>query len=309
MLGTPSWVRTSDLRLRSPLLYPTELSGRVLDYTYFLSALLPHTRVATYNKEMQQGDYIVDRRMVQMIRAICHEREATLTSFSSDWILEIRKGDRTGRVFGYKFSLNNSASANLAQDKVGAYEVLSAANIPAVPHQLLRTKIGEVAYPLEWKDVVLKPLVGTSGHLVQAFTNKSDVYAAIRDSSVEAWALSPRLDIQREMRLVVLDGRVLLSYEKHPTQSTGLTMFNLGQGATPEGIVPSDSMVQLAVAAQSTLGLRVCAVDIVETSGGEQMILEVNDGIMMEYYTRHSEANAKRSYDAYDKIISSMIDR
>ena len=25
--GTPSWVRTSDLRLRSPLLYPTELSG------------------------------------------------------------------------------------------------------------------------------------------------------------------------------------------------------------------------------------------------------------------------------------------
>ena len=27
--GTPSWVRTSDLRLRSPLLYPAELSGRM----------------------------------------------------------------------------------------------------------------------------------------------------------------------------------------------------------------------------------------------------------------------------------------
>lgn len=28
--GTPSWVRTSDLRLRSPLLYPAELSGRMI---------------------------------------------------------------------------------------------------------------------------------------------------------------------------------------------------------------------------------------------------------------------------------------
>jgi hypothetical protein len=29
-IGTPDWVRTSDLRLRSPLLYPTELPGRTI---------------------------------------------------------------------------------------------------------------------------------------------------------------------------------------------------------------------------------------------------------------------------------------
>ncbi len=27
--GAPSWIRTNDLRLRSPLLYPAELSGHV----------------------------------------------------------------------------------------------------------------------------------------------------------------------------------------------------------------------------------------------------------------------------------------
>lgn len=27
--GTPEWVRTTDLRLRSPLLYPTELPGQM----------------------------------------------------------------------------------------------------------------------------------------------------------------------------------------------------------------------------------------------------------------------------------------
>ena len=34
--GTPSWIRTNDLRLRSPLLYPTELSGHYpYKYTLF----------------------------------------------------------------------------------------------------------------------------------------------------------------------------------------------------------------------------------------------------------------------------------
>ena len=29
--GAPDWIRTSDLRLRSPLLYPAELPGRAPD--------------------------------------------------------------------------------------------------------------------------------------------------------------------------------------------------------------------------------------------------------------------------------------
>ncbi|MBI3889378.1 ATP-grasp domain-containing protein [Candidatus Saccharibacteria bacterium] len=256
---------------------------------------------------MQQGDYIVDRRMVQLIRQICYERGATLTSYCDNWIFDIRKGDSVGRIFGYKFSLNNSASANLAQDKVGAYEVLEAAHIPAVPHRLLRTKVAELTIPEAWNEVVLKPLVGTSGHLVQAFASKSDVYAAIQQSSVEAWAISPRLDIVREARLIVLDGHVLLSYDKRPAQSTELKMFNLGMGATPKDITPTKTMVELAVVGQAALGLRICAVDIVETASGEQMILEVNDGIMMEYYSRFSKENDLRSYTVYDEIIGAML--
>ncbi len=44
--GTPSWVRTSDLRLRSPLLYPAELSGRV----YSIANLLLFARSAWWNR-------------------------------------------------------------------------------------------------------------------------------------------------------------------------------------------------------------------------------------------------------------------
>lgn len=49
--GTPRLIRTTDLRLRSPLLYPTELPGRssanaVTDYTYFLRTLPILSRLA-----------------------------------------------------------------------------------------------------------------------------------------------------------------------------------------------------------------------------------------------------------------------
>jgi hypothetical protein len=37
LYGAPGWIRTTDLRLRSPLLYPTELPGRTL-------VIIPYTR-------------------------------------------------------------------------------------------------------------------------------------------------------------------------------------------------------------------------------------------------------------------------
>ncbi len=89
---------------------------------------------------MQQGEYIIDRWIVQAIEQICQAREAKLYRYSDDWILEIHQAGKIGRVFGYKFSLNNSASANLAQDKVGAYEPLTAAGITTVPHRLFGRK-------------------------------------------------------------------------------------------------------------------------------------------------------------------------
>ncbi len=130
----------------------------------------------------------------------------------------------------------------------------------------------------------------------------------LAESSVEAWAISPRLDIQKETRLVILDGNVLIGYDKHPQDIDGLKMFNLGKGATPIDIIPTDDMIHIAVRAQRALGLRVCAVDIVELSDGSHMILEVNDGIMMERYSRYSKYNQQNAYKAYEAIIAAMLE-
>lgn len=257
---------------------------------------------------MQHGEYVTDRWLVRAIQQICQERDITLKCYSDDWILEIHQANTVGRIFGYKFSLNNSASANLAQDKVGAYEVLAAANVPAVEHRLLRTKAGRSSFPQEWDEFVLKPLIGTSGHLVQSFTDQTEARYVMEKSGVEAWAVSPRLAIQNETRIIILDDHVLLSYKKHPQKTDRLKMYNLGKGAVPEDILPTNSMVELAMCARRALGLRVCAVDIVEIDDGRQIVLEVNDGIMMEYYSRYSKTNQEHAYNVYEKIISAMID-
>lgn len=258
-------------------------------------------------RSMQSGEYITNRFLVQMIIDACGHRGIELVRYSDDWILEMRKGETIGRVFGYKFPLNDSAAAYLAQDKVGAYEVLRKADVAAVEHRLLRTKVGEANVKLTSEEVVLKPLVGTSGHLVQAFESIDAAKEYINSSTVEAWAVSPRLDIVSETRLVILDNEVLLAYQKHPLQSEQLTMFNLGKGAVPGDIEPEQVYVELAQRASETLGLRLCAVDIVKTARNDVLVLEVNDGIMMEHYARHSAENYSKAAQVYDAIVGKMI--
>lgn len=256
---------------------------------------------------MQHGEYILDRRLVSTVTDICVANGYDIRTYSDDWVLEISNGDTIGKIFGYKFSLNDSAAANIAQDKVASYQLLTAHDVPAVAHYLLRTKAG--AQPLSLPgEVVLKPLVGTSGHLVRAFASIGQVREYIDTSTVEAWAVSPRLAIAREMRLIVLDSEVILSYEKlHPQHNSNLAMFNLGKGAQPQDIEPNAATVQLAQHAARALGLRVCAVDIIELEDGSRLVLEINDGIMMEYYSRYSAENAAKMRATYDAIVKRMV--
>lgn len=257
---------------------------------------------------MQTGDYITNRWLVDAVMHICESHAIELKTYSDDWIIELRKNDIVARIIGYKFSLNNSASAQLAQDKVGTFQVLQSADIAAVPHILLRTKAGETANYSQWQDVVLKPLTGTSGHMVKAYDSEQSARTVANGSSVEAWTLSPRLNILKETRVILLDGDVLLSYEKRAVATDGLKMFNLSQGAIPLDVDPNEEIIHLAQRAQLILGLRLCAVDIVELETGEEMVMEVNDGLMMEYYSRHSQNNTQRAYAVYDRIIKTMME-
>ena len=258
---------------------------------------------------MQDGEFIIDRWMVGMLRDICQARGITFAAYSDDWLLELRAGDKVRRVLGYRFHLNDSVAASIAQDKVATYQALAKAGIPAVTHVLVRTKISHADRQAMagWQKIVVKPLVGTSGHGVQLFTSVDEAADHIEQSSILAWAAAPFVDIQREVRVIMLDGMPLLTYEKRPVMIRGLKMFNLGLGATPKDIKPSDELVSLAKNSQHELGLRLATVDIVEDVDGNVRVMEVNDSIMMEHYARYSLENKQRAIDTYSAIVDGMM--
>lgn len=264
---------------------------------------------------MQTGEYIVNRILPDAVRVACKRHSVTCQSFSEDWILRLSKNGSTQWIFGYKFDINRAAAGQLAQDKVGTYEVLAASKIPAVRHSLVRAvtnqpvDVPKLQMLFPDGDVVIKPLSGTGGRGVQRYADIQQAVEYIRNSSEPAWAVSPYLDIVSETRLIVLDGAVLLAYEKQqPEIINGLKFYNLSRGAKAATIdQPAEGLEKLAVETCQALGLRLAAVDIVQTARGEHMVLEVNDGFSMEYYVLQSQKNKNRVNALYDAVIAVMF--
>ena len=257
---------------------------------------------------MQIGEYIRDRWMVSMVRAICDTHGISLESYSDDWIHVLSKDDMTTRIIGYRFSLNNSVSSQIAKDKVATAELLQANGINVVPHLLVRRKPStrDSKTIKSWGGTVIKPLEGTSGLGVKRYDSPNDTLAYIA-SSDDPWAISPFIDIESELRIVLLDGKLLLAYKKSPRLIDGLKMFNLGLGATADVVTPDDELLSIARRAQSVLGLRLCTVDIISESNGHSRVLEVNDSIMMEHFARQSDEYYELAKQVHETIILEML--
>jgi glutathione synthase/RimK-type ligase-like ATP-grasp enzyme len=249
------------------------------------------------------------------VREACARQGIAYNTFSDDWVLELSKGKIKKWIFGYKFDINSAAAGQLAQDKVGTYEVLAANKLPVVRHRLVRSVANqaldnaslELLFP--GGDVVIKPLSGTGGRGVQRYQTVTEATDYIKNSTEPAWAISPYIDIMSETRLIVLDGVVQLAYEKQqPQVVNGLKFYNLSHGATATTLneVP-DNLKSIALRTCEALCLRLAAVDIIRTAGGEQLVLEVNDGFSMEYYTLQSFENKNRAVALYDEVVSAMF--
>lgn len=256
---------------------------------------------------MPNGETSPVRRLLpDMIRSVCDDLDIDCRSYSDDWVFELRKGEQVRHVIGYRFDLNLSAAASIASDKVATYQLLAAHDIPAIAHYLFRT--GSVIPNEAGSDIVVKPLAGNGGHDVRLFASAQEAAAYMSQSGIAAWAASPYVLVEREVRTIVLDGRLLLSYEKILSgPRRGLTLFNLGMGATAGDYEPSDDMVRQAAAAAEALGLRLVAVDWVQAADGAWQILEVNDGFTTEHYARTSVRHAGQAHDMYRQIITVMM--
>ena len=260
------------------------------------------------------GEYIKVRLLPQIIKSVCEELDIQYSALSDEWLLRLEKNGEAHWIVGYNFDLNNASSIRIAEDKVATYLVLNSARVPAVEHVLAKSladlaPLAGVLEKLEPKQpYVVKPLVGSGGRNITLHTNLEMATAYMKQSSMQEIALSPWCDIVSEKRVILLDSKLLLAFEKTATHTVdGLRMFNLSQGATPTDYHPSATELDLAKRGATACSLRLAAVDIVTLANGEQKILEINSGFMLENYARHSTANAATARAVYKKIVSATF--
>jgi|CXWL01.1.fsa_nt_gi glutathione synthase/RimK-type ligase-like ATP-grasp enzyme len=84
---------------------------------------------------------------------------------------------------------------------------------------------------------------------------------------------------------------------------------NLGQGAYPEIIQDESLIVELsdfALKAAKAVGIKFASVDIIKVKGN-LMVLEINSGVMMDYFSQISDSNYQTAKSIYREAIEKML--
>jgi hypothetical protein len=166
------------------------------------------------------------RIFVQAIRNYCAEHGLAADVRADGWLVVMQDGARRKLAFAYDLGLNSAVAHRIANDK----------SATCVPHTLfLSPELHAFVPPRgsweamlallgQWPDgLVVKPNEGTSGKSVFWVTNKPALELAVKRifSTQTALVVSPFLDIEDEVRVVVLDGQPLVVYVKDRPTVTG----------------------------------------------------------------------------------------
>lgn len=149
---------------------------------------------------------------------------------TGNWAIQLSKNGITKFIVGYAFPLNDAACFKIVRNKNLCSEILSANNIPNVPHQLILSPdilqkrkskngnykiieqfISENSFPL-----LVKKNNSSKGEGVYLLHSEPELESTLSkvyltDASL---CLSPFRENIREFRNIILDGKCLLSYEK-----------------------------------------------------------------------------------------------
>jgi glutathione synthase/RimK-type ligase-like ATP-grasp enzyme len=163
----------------------------------------------------------------------------------------MQRGDVRRCAFGYDIGLNSAVAHRIANDKAATAEVLAMAGIACIPHTLfLSPEMNQyVSQPGSWEPmlrllaehpngIVVKPNEGTTGESVFMVSTRPALELAVSRifASHLSLAISPRVDIEDEVRIVILDGEPVVLYSKNRPHVVGdgqHSLLELALAATP----------------------------------------------------------------------------
>lgn len=192
-----------------------------------------------------------DRSFVDAVKKYCAGHGIAVETRSHDWLLIMRRGPKRHFAFGYDLGLNSAVAHRIANDKAATAEALQFCGVPCVPHALiLNPELNAYVAPSRpWETMlqllkenpgglVVKPNEGTSGELVFMVSSKPDLELAAHRifSANSSLVLSPYLEIENEVRVVLLDHHPLIVYDKNRPSIVGdgkHSILELALAATP----------------------------------------------------------------------------
>jgi glutathione synthase/RimK-type ligase-like ATP-grasp enzyme len=176
------------------------------------------------------------RIFITAVQKYCAEHAITVETRSQGWLMVMRKGLRRHLAHGYDLGLNNAVTHRIANDKAATAEVLEMDGIACVPHVFFPgPALSEYVPPLgSWEamlgllkqnpgGIVVKPNEGTSGNLVFKVLTRPALERAVSEifSLNLNLAISPYLEINNEVRVILVDAHPVIVYGKNRPSITG----------------------------------------------------------------------------------------
>jgi glutathione synthase/RimK-type ligase-like ATP-grasp enzyme len=176
------------------------------------------------------------RIFVDAVTGYCAKRAIAVDVRADGWLIVMQRGASRRFAFGYDVGLNSAVAHRIANDKSATAEVLRISGIACVPHALFlnpemnqyirargswETMLGLLNGSLS--GIVVKPNEGTSGKSVFRVTSKPALELAVKQifASHMSLAISPYLDIEDEVRVVLIDEAALVVYSKSRPAAEG----------------------------------------------------------------------------------------
>ncbi|WP_407177413.1 RimK-like protein [Bradyrhizobium sp. STM 3562] len=169
------------------------------------------------------------RIFVEAIRKYGAEHGMAVEIHAAGWLIVMQRGGRRHLAFGYDLGLNSAVAHRIANDKSATADVLAMSGVPCVPHALfLNPELNAYVPPQgSWQamltllsqnpsGIVVKPNEGTSGKSVFLVSSAPGLELAVNRifTSHASLAISPYLEIEDEVRVVLLDDTPLIVYSK-----------------------------------------------------------------------------------------------
>jgi glutathione synthase/RimK-type ligase-like ATP-grasp enzyme len=255
---------------------------------------------------------------------------------------EIRLPDGTSRFF-YRstYDINSAGATYVARDKSLTKFFLGGRGYPVLPGHTLfsRDDVPELAYP-----VMVKANAEAGGAGIERVDSREELGAALDRAFAfgSVVLIEPYVANMRDYRLLVLDGKLLLAYERIPLTIIGdgrstirelapsredvnlrghawsdvlaegeslrlLDVANLSQGGNAVEIAPSAELTQLAISAARDMNLRFCGVDILTDAGDTRWILELNASPTIHHFATLCELSEERLFAIFERVLLAMV--